>query len=298
MRGTKELESVRDAVLRFVRVRVPAVARLRGHEPVEEPVAPAKPKAIDPRFRARRIAVRRDEGRRRLRRLTVLGSVCGAVVLAFGVTRSPFLDVDRVQVVGATHTPVELVQSASGVQRHQAMTDVQLARAEEGVLALPWVSAVEVTRHWPGTIRINVTERSAIAAVPDVSGLLVLVDRDGRLLERVVAAPPGVVVFADIASGAELGTELDGTADAMLTVASQLPTALVATVESVAPAEGGGVDLHLGEGGRVHLGPPDDLADKLTAVLTVLEQVDLMDLCSIDVRVPSAPSLTRGNRCA
>jgi hypothetical protein len=45
------------------------------------------------------------------------------------------------------------------------------------------------------------------------------------------------------------------------------------------------------------LGTTDDLAAKLIAASTMLTQVDLADLCSIDVRVPSAPSLTRGSAC-
>jgi len=47
----------------------------------------------------------------------------------------------------------------------------------------------------------------------------------------------------------------------------------------------------------VRLGTVEDLPAKLLAALTVLEQVELTDVCVIDVRVPTAPSLTRASPC-
>ncbi|MBV8559692.1 MAG: hypothetical protein JO050_02895, partial [Acidimicrobiia bacterium] len=68
------------------------------------PTAPPRPTeasdhagGIDPRFRQRRIEVRRLEGRRRLRVLLVLAGFFFAALLAWAVTRSPFLDVDHVR---------------------------------------------------------------------------------------------------------------------------------------------------------------------------------------------------------
>ncbi|HET7652004.1 MAG TPA: hypothetical protein VFK42_03140, partial [Acidimicrobiales bacterium] len=47
-------------------------------------------------------------------------------------------------------------------------------------------------------------------------------------------------------------------------------------------------------GGVVRFGPPDQIREKLLAVFTVLDHVDLRDLAVLDVRVPSAPVSTRG----
>jgi hypothetical protein len=85
----------------------------------------------------------------------------------------------------------------------------------------------------------------------------------------------------------------------LLAVAAALPEAAAARVAAVAPGpEPGEVLLALRDGGVVRLGPAADLGDKLVAVVTVLEQVDLTCLATLDVRVPSAPAVTRDPGCA
>ncbi|MCI0346445.1 MAG: FtsQ-type POTRA domain-containing protein, partial [Chloroflexi bacterium] len=124
---------------------------------------PALP--IDPRIRARRIAVRRDEGRRRLRRLLTLGGLVGALAFAGLTTRTPLLDVDRIHVEGAQRTAVEAVLATTGIRRGDPLTDVDLERARAALVTLPWVADAEVTRSWSGTIRVRLTERVAVATV-------------------------------------------------------------------------------------------------------------------------------------
>jgi hypothetical protein len=53
----------------------------------------------------------------------------------------------------------------------------------------------------------------------------------------------------------------------------------------------------LAGGGVARLGPTTALGSKLVAVATVLGQVDLSCLATIDARVPSAPVVTRQPGC-
>lgn len=251
---------------------------------------------IDPRVRARRISVRREEGRKRLRRLAILGAVALVVALALAVTRSPALDVDRVVVGGAVHTPVDAVQRAAGIKRHSPMTDVDLDRARRNVLALPWIRTVSITRQWPGTVKVVVTERVAVAAVTAPPAGFALIDGDGRVLENAPAPPAGYVLLANVAAPGPPGSSIDSSAADALTVARSLPPALRAKVATVA-VDGDGVTLQLVAGGVVKFGPATDVAAKMQAADTVLAEADLTDLCAVDVRVPAAPSLTRGRTC-
>lgn len=251
---------------------------------------------IDPRLRARRIAVRRDEGRRRLRRLSGLGAVAAVALLVFGLTRSPVLDVDRVRVAGAQHTPAELVQRASGIRRHAPMTDVDLDRARRGVLALPWIRTVSITRSWPGTVDIVVTERTAVAAVAAGDRGFSLVDADGRVLDVSATPPAGYVVLANVPAPGAPGSTLDATVGPALDVARALPPTLREKVSTIVP-DNDGVTLRLVAGGVVRLGDATDLGAKLRAADTVLREADTKNLCAVDVRVASAPSLTRGKPC-
>ena len=251
---------------------------------------------IDPRVRARRIAVRREEGRKRLKRLGVLASVAVVVVLALAITRSPVLDVDRVVVDGSVHTPADVVQRATGIARHAPMTDVDLDRARRAVLALPWIRTVSIQRQWPSTIKVKVTERVAVAAVSAPPAGFALVDGDGRVLETSATPPPGFVLLANVAAPGPPGSTIDSSAADALTVARLLPPSLRAKVAGVAVG-GDGVTLQLGGGGVVKFGAATDVAAKLQAADTVLSEADLTDLCAVDVRVPAAPSLTRGKGC-
>lgn len=252
--------------------------------------------AIDPRLRARRIAVRRDEGRQRLRRLSAVGVVAAVAVLVVGLTRSAVLDVDRVQVVGAQHTPVAAVQHATGVRGHSPMTDVDLDRARRGVLELPWVRTVSITRSWPGTVKVVITERAAVAVVTAGSAGFALVDGDGRVLETNPAPPPGFVLLANVPTPGLPGTTIDPSATDALAVARLMPASLRPKVSTVV-AENDGVVLRLMAGGVVRLGAATDLVAKLRAADTVLTDVDPTNLCAVDVRVAAAPSLTRGKAC-
>jgi cell division protein FtsQ len=256
----------------------------------------ARPASIDPRLRARRIAVQRDEGRKRLRRLGGLGVVAGVALLTFGVTRSPVLDVDRVQVQGAPHTPADAVQRASGIRRHAPMTDVDLDRARRGVLALPWVRTVSVTRSWPATVKIVVTERVAVAAIAAGNAGFSLVDGDGRVLESSSTLPTGYVLLVNIPTPGAPGTNVDPSGSDALDVARSMPASLRTKVSTIVPGADG-VSLRLLAGGVVRLGDDNDLGTKLRAADTVLGEADMTDVCTVDVRVASAPSLTRGKPC-
>jgi cell division protein FtsQ len=252
---------------------------------------------MDPRLRARRIAIRRDEGRRRLHRVIALAAVATATLSAFGLTQSPVLDVDRITIAGAAHTPPDMVRAASGIRMHRPMTGVDLDRARRGILALPWVQTVSVARDWPASVRVSITERTPVAAVPAGQPGFALVDRTGRVLDTSPAPQPGLPVLANVPPAGAPGTSLAPEATEVLTVATLLLPPLVLKVAAVAAAPDG-VELQLAAGGKVRLGPATDVLAKLVAADTVLSQVDVAHLCALDVRVASAPSLTQGGSCA
>jgi cell division protein FtsQ len=226
----------------------------------------------------------------------VLGILVAVLVVGLGLTRSALLDVDRVTVSGAQHTPVASIQRATGIRSHSPMTDVDLDRARRGVLALPWIRTVSITRDWPGTVRVVVTERTAVAVVAAGAAGFALVDRDGRVLETSPAAPTGYVVVANVPTPSAPGTTIDPSSGDALAVASSLPPDLHAKVSMIV-LDANGVSLRLTEGGVVRLGPATDVDAKLRAADTVLTSVDTKNLCAVDVRVAAAPSLTRGKGC-
>ena len=154
----------------------------------------SQPPGIDPRIRARRIAVRRSTGRRRLRIVAVAASVVAVGLVALVVTRTPLLDVDRVEVVGAGARPsAEDVVAAAGLDPGgQPLLDVDLDAVERRVDALPWVAAADGR---PGTGRARswsrIEERQPVAVAPADGGGWVVLAGDGRVLESWPRPRPG-----------------------------------------------------------------------------------------------------------
>jgi len=260
--------------------------------------APPRPDApIDPRIRARRVAVQRDEGRRRLRRLLVVVIVLGVVAGAWGITRTPALDVDHVRVTGAVRTGEQAVVDVSGIERGDVLLTAPLGRAARRIAVLPWVQTVQVRRAWPGTVKVTVVERTPIAAVPTQDNRWVLVDARARQLAVAKDLDTSLVRIDADPIVAQLGTDLEGRTSAALRVAASIPATLRDRVIALRPAAGGTVDgtvrLRDGREASLRFGTPAQTAAKWLALLSVLDEADPARLAGIDVRVPAAPALTR-----
>lgn len=242
---------------------------------------------MDPRVRARRDEVARTRGRKRLRRLVAVG-VLVALVAGIGlVLRSPLVDVDAVVVHGGTRTGPATVRRAAGIPLGRAMISVDPVAARARVARLPWVSAVSVTRHWPGTVVVDVRERTPVAVVGRGRGA-VLVDAGGRSLavgrERslptIVAVPPAP------------GQSLSSTGRAVVATLVSMPAALRAQIRS-ARADRAGLTFVLDDGIVVRWGDGGATDAKAASLAAILAQADRPTIATIDVAVPTAAALTR-----
>jgi cell division protein FtsQ len=250
--------------------------------------------AIDPRIRARRIEVRRHEGRRRLSRLVEVGLVVG-VVLAFAAALfTPLLDVDEVTVVGTAHLPEDEVLAAAGIELGAPLVWVDLAAAGERVAALPWVAEVALHRGVDGVISLDVTERAPVASVPTPDGP-VAVDREGRVLGPARSTLGRTLVSLDgVARVPVAGGYLPAATGDALAAAAALAEVLPGIVTGL---EVDGLVATLAQGGQVRFGDASRLDGKLRSLSTVLGQVDLTCLAVIDLRLPGSPVLTREEGC-
>ena len=205
------------------------------------PTAPPRPPglpaqreaAIDARFRERRIEVRRLEGRRRLRVLLILAGFFFLALVAWGLTRSPFLDVDHVRVTGTSRTTPAEITTASGVHKGMAMFDVDSGGAAARLRASPWILRAHVERHWPATVTISVVERVPVAVVPAKTGVAV-VDRTGRVIATQPAPPPGLPMLLGLPPAGPASTRVGGRAADLLAVAQAMPPQVAQRVIGVA----------------------------------------------------------------
>lgn len=248
---------------------------------------------IDPRIRARRIEVRRDEGRRRLSRLAEVGLVAGVALAFVAALFSPLLDVDEVAVAGTTAARAERVAEAAGIELGAPLISVDLRQAGRRVAALPWVAEVELTRRIDGAVHLAVTERRPSAAIEGPDGRLA-VDVEGRVLGPVDGSASGLALLDGVAP-VEPGRYLPVSTSAVLEVAGALQAALPGLFSTLEPGELVGT---LAQGGLVRFGDAARIDAKIRSLTTVLAQVDLTCLAEIDLRLPGSPVLTREEGCS
>jgi cell division protein FtsQ len=256
----------------------------------------SRPVAPDPRIAARRQAVEAGRRRRVRRRLAALAGFITVAAGAWFVAHSAVFDVDVVEVTGAVNQPTAEILAAAGVQPGDALVWVDGGDIANAVAALPWVAGVTVERHVRhGRVVVSVTERKPVATVATPDGLL-LVDADGWVLAW---APEtgGLPVIQDVVAGVP-GTRLAPADRSPVAVAAALPPGLASNVADLRPLADGTMELVLRGGGVVHLGVPDDLPIKVRTLQTVLANVDLTCLATVDVAVPDTAVLTREEACA
>jgi cell division protein FtsQ len=203
-------------------------------------------------------------------------------------------------VTGNHETRVADILRAAAIDRGRPMVSVDTRGAVRRIERLPWVDRVTVGRSWPSTVKVRVTERTPVAAVRITDQQSAVVDAGGRILAiEPAAATPATgagapVVITGVGGTLAEGGRLPAGARDALAIAVAVRQRLPGVVASV----GTNRDLTLTDGGIVRFGSADQLQDKVTALQTVLDQVDTHCLRTLDVRVPGSPALTRNGGCS
>ena len=110
----------------------------------------------------------------------VAGIVVICALMPFAVREIGFFRVRQVEITGAQYLEPAYILGRIGVEADRNVFD-PLKGLRERALAIPGVTQAEVTRRLPGTLRIRVTERPAVAFARGDSGLVAL-DADGTRL--------------------------------------------------------------------------------------------------------------------
>ncbi len=244
------------------------------------------PVSMDPRIRERRIEVRREAGRKRLRVLLVATSVFVVAGLSYLAVESPLLDLDKVRVRGTQHVTPAAIQAAAGVRLGAPLLRVDVGAVERRVESMPWVQHAHVARHLPGTLTITVTEFQPKTFVRASDGAVALIAPNGRVVGRALHPPSGAVQIVGLRRTPQVGSLLSP--PDVASVVQKMPPALASAV-SVIDVGGSNVTLHLGRGGEVRLGSFDALRAKGAAALAVLHSLGATPFTYVDVSSPASP---------
>jgi len=191
--------------------------------------------------------------------LTVLAGAAGWVVGFTGV-----LGVRAVSVTGLKTLPTGQITDAAGLRQGEPLARVDVAAVADRVGRLPGVARVAVTRSWPSTVRIAVTERFGVAVVT-VAGRPWLVDATGVRFQQLSAVPAGLPRLAVRDAGP--GDPATAAALAALTALTPPVRAALRVVTAQTPDS---VTLTLSGGRTVLWGGAADSPAKATVLAALL----------------------------
>lgn len=234
------------------------------------------------RFAERRRSVARSRWTR------VLLGLFGVAVLAglvWVVWFSSALAVDRIQVVGTTTMKPVDVRSQAAVRLGEPLIRVDTVGIESRVAAMERVDEVEVSRRWPGTLRIEVVERRPVAWTLD-SGEIRALDRHGVDFRTLRREPKDLVqVMVETYSARKRQQALESSAAVIETLRTDDPR-LLKQVRHVRVASKDSVQLELTHGRTVTWGS----AAKGEQKLTVLRSLLRIKAKAYDVSAPEHPT--------
>src|SRR5690606_17333099 len=136
-----------------------------------------------------------SRGRALRRRWIAVLSVLTVLGIAYVLLFTSLLGVRSVEVVGAGDVPAGQIRTAAQVPERRAMLRVDTDAIAERVAEIPGIATVDVSRSWPSTIEIAVTERTP-AGIYDTGSTLYLVDVGGVVYKQVSERPKGLPEFS------------------------------------------------------------------------------------------------------
>lgn len=219
---------------------------------------------------------RRAFVRRRWVAAGVLAAVLGTGYL---VLFTPVVGVHEVEVTGLATLEAEEVRAAAAIEPGTPLIRLDTEEVRDRVTRLPKVFAAEVTRSFPGTVRIAVTERTPVA----VAGGGHLVDGTGLDYAVVARVPDGLPKLT-----VDNVRPDDPATRAAVAVLAAIPQQLRVRVVEVTAKTPGDVRLNLSDGKVVKWGGAEDSGRKAAVLGALLSREGR----TYDVTTPDFPTVS------
>jgi cell division protein FtsQ len=228
-------------------------------------------RSMDPRLRARRIAVKRAQGRKRLLWAGAIGGVVLVVVAVLAVFASSLFSVEVVDVQGAVYSQArygEQFQRVIDEMQGDPVLLVDTRRAERELESIPWVERAFVRTDFPNRVVIDIRERRPLATYRGSDERYRVIDADGRVLDVLVGRPVDYMLLSGVGPDLEPGSMSGRQFAEAAQMVGALPSELRAITESASvDATTGDLGLQLAGGVSVRIGTFDRLDAKLARLL-------------------------------
>lgn len=235
------------------------------------------------RFRLRRIEVRREEGKRRLRVVLYVLVPILVVVIAVAILNSPLFGVRTVTVQGAKYVSPEVLAQATAQVKGKSIIFGDLHAAELTLRADPWVRDATVSKHFPSTAVIDIDERQPVAWFLGSDNQSRVLDVEGYVIAVQEGQPTQYMQITGVGDALLAGARANEVYTAAAQLSASLPTEIQKTVLNVGVVNNSEMLMTLRTGTVVTFGQPSDLRAKLVSLVLILRRQDPQNLRSIDL---------------
>ena len=237
----------------------------------------------DPTFEERQRRSRRRERLQKVKWLKLAGVIVASVVVVIALLASPIFAIRSVTVEGNVYTSKEVLVAVTKTLKGASVFTVNTRRARELLLADSWVSDVRITTRFPGKALVEIAERIPIIWYVGDDQKARIVDARGRVIAVLAGWPTKYLRVAGVGPSLEAGAVADDVYRAAAQLVLALPDELRPLVKSLEVSAGGELAMTLAGGTFVRFGPPNDLQNKLVAVVVLLRRQNPSTLAVIDV---------------
>lgn len=219
------------------------------------------------------------------RRWVALLSVLTVVAMVYLLWFSSMLGVQTVDVIGSNAVPAEQVRGAAAVPDQKPMLRLDTDEIQDRVAQMPGIATVDVSRSWPNTVEITVTERNAIAffdSGPGGDGVH-LIDGGGVVFKTVKERPAGLPELKLPSVSAD-----DPVTRAVTGVLGVIPQQLLKQVTTASANTPASVEFALADGKTVRWGTAADTDRKAKVLAALLTREGKV----YDVSAPDLPTVS------
>ena len=237
----------------------------------------------DDSFEERQRRSRRRERLKKIKWIKLLGVVIACVVVVIAILASPIFAIRTVTMEGAVYTSPEAIESVQKTLKGASVFTVNTRQAREILLADPWVSDVRISTRFPGTALVEIAERVPVVWYVGADQKARIIDARGRVIAVLAGWPTKYLRVGGVGPSLDAGAAADDVYRAAAQLVLALPDELRPLVKSLEVSGGGELAMNLAGGTLVRFGPPNELQDKLVAVVVLLRRQNPSTLAVIDV---------------
>jgi cell division protein FtsQ len=238
------------------------------------------------------VPLRRQRRRATARWLLAAGGLALALVaVAALVLATPLVGIRRVDVEGARSMNPAVLAAVEETLLGTSIFSADLSAAQRQLEGDPWVRSARLRTYLPSRVVIEIVERQPVAWFVGVDNRARVLDTEGRVLAVVDGQPTEYLQITGVGANLAPGATAGETYRAAAQLAVMLPEGVRGRVAQLGVAGPTQLTMTLRSGTLVSFGAPNDLFNKLVALVTLLERQDPTTILAIDLADPRAPAV-------